>query len=417
MRGLIALLVLLIPAVALPRVVIDITTPGFKRLPVAVYDLIGDTRGISGIVREDLQYSGVFEVVDKDAYVESPYPVFKPTNWLPLGVEMVVKGSVVEESSQLKATVHLYDVVEAKRVYIKTYRAEKVHLRYLAHTIADDIYRAVTGQGSVFRSKIAFIREFGDGTRGVFVMDWDGKRMWDTGVRTGMLLSLHWSPDQKRLIYSSERGKKWGIYMIDFERKRERAVFVSKGVNIAGDFLPSSDAFLFSSSLRGNPDLYIYSLREKKARRLTRRYSIEVSPSVSPDGKRVVFVSDHSGTPQVYVMNIDGSGLRRVTFSGSYNTSPVWSPRGDLIAYVGMVNGRNQIFLVRPDGTGVVQLTDGASNEDPSFSPDGRFIAFTSYRDNYRRVYIMRTNGEGQKPLTPEGMRAFGPSWRPEAIE
>ncbi len=407
-------LILLFPTLLEARVYIDITSPGFREIPIAVYDFMGAREGeeIARIVGEDLSFSGIFSPVDKDAFIETPLPVFDPANWLPLGVELVMKGSVSIEGERIDLTMHLYDVVEARKVLQKRYTSERRFLRVLAHSIANDIYRRITGQDGVFRTKIAFLGFKGE-RRHLYIADWDGKRLRETGITGTNLLRPHWQSDGKRLLYSDARGMKWGVFLLDFQKRKEFMIYSSAGINLAGDFLPDGKGFLFSSSIRGTPDIYIYNLATRKKRRITRWLGIEISPVISPDGGEIAFVSDHGGTPQIYRMGLDGRGLRRVTFEGSYNTSPDWSPRGDRIAYSGRINGRNQIFLVRPDGTDPVQLTERGNNEEPVFSPDGRFIAFTSDRTGHKAVYIMRADGSGQKRISPKRMRAFGPSWSP----
>ncbi len=397
------------------RVLLDITSPGFTAVPIAIYDFLGDERGyrVSEIVREDLRFSGVFAPVDKEAYIETPLPVFDPSNWTPLGVELVVKGSVTTEDGDLVIVLYLYDVVEARKVMQKKYRAKAEFIRPLAHTISNDIYKAITGQDGVFKTKIAFIAEEKD-NRTIYVMDWDGKRLRSTGIRAPLILSLHWSSDGKKLLYSSARGIQWGIYLADFTARKETLIYRSTATNIAGDFLPDGRAFLFSSSKKGSPDIYLYHLRSRRMERITWKRGIEVSPAISPDGKTIAFVSDQTGTPQIYTMGLDGRGLRRISFSSGYSTSPAWSPRGDSIAYAGMVGGRHQIFVVNLKNLEPLQLTVKGNNEEPSFSPDGRFITFTSDRDGYKRVYIMRANGEAQRPVSPGKMRAFGPKWSPK---
>lgn len=417
-----AILILIIfftlpPVPSSSRVFIDITSPGFREIPIAIYDFLGPMEGMSiaQIVREDLEFSGVFTPVDQDAYVETPLPIFDPSNWLPLGVELVVKGSVSIEGDRITLSLHLYDVVEAKKVLQKQYTAEKRFLRVLAHSVSDDIYERITEQPGVFRTKIAYVGQKGK-TRYLYIADWDGKRPWKTGIKGSNLLSPHWAPDGRRLIYSDARGMKWRILLLDFSKRKELLITSSNGINIVGDFLKDGQSFLYSSSVRGTPDIYLRNLKSGKGKRLTKWLGIEISPTASPDGGEIAFVSDHAGSPQIYRMKLDGTDLRRVTYEGSYNTSPDWSPRGDRIAYSGRVNGRNQIFIVKPDGTEPVQLTTKGNNEEPSFSPDGRYIAFTSDRSGDKAVYIMRANGEGIKRISPKGMRAFGPSWSPNKI-
>jgi TolB protein len=394
------------------KVYIDITSPAAMKVPIAIFDFPGASgREISRVLRDDLVFTGLFTYVDKAAYIEPLSQPFNPANWTPLGVETVVKGTVSEDKN-LTVSVRLYDVTDGKEVLNKEYQSEKSLVRPLAHTVAGDIYTALTGQKGVFRTKIMFVGERA-GAKDLYLADWDGHRSRKLGLKGSIILSPHWSSDGNRAIYSSERGRQWGIYLLDFQRMTEKRIFAAKGTNMAGDFFPNKNSFVFSSSKEGSPDLYVYDIGNGNSTRLTSSYGIEVSPAVSPDGGLIAFVSDRGGTPQIYVMRADGSEVRRVTFEGNYNTSPVWSPSGDRIAFSGRRGGKNQICIVKPDGSGLTQLTDVGNNEDPSFSPDGRYLAFTSDRDRTKGVYIMRANGESQERVTPKDLKAFGPRWSP----
>lgn len=394
------------------KVYIDINSPAFKKLPIAIQEFSGPSgREISDIIKDDLEFTGLFEQIDRNAYVEAPSQPFNPKNWIPIGAEAVVKGSV-KEDNDFVLTVSLYDVFEDKEIFKKEYATEKKRIRSLAHGIANDLYQVLAGEKGIFNSRILFIADE-EGGRSIHIMDWDGKNDMRTGVKGNLILCPRLSRNGKKLIYSAEKSRQWSIYMVDFTEMTERIVFSSKGTNMAGDFLPESDDFIFSSSKDGNPDLYILNQKEKNVIKLTSSYSIEVSPAVSPDGKHIAFVSDRGGSPQIYVMRRDGSDMRRTTFEGSYNTSPSWSPKGDRIVFSGRRGTRNQIFTVNPDSSGLIQLTTEGNNEDPSFSPDGRFITFTSDRDGMKGIYIMRVNGESQRRMTPKNLRAFSPRWSP----
>jgi TolB protein len=393
------------------KVYIDISSPAFKKLPIAIQEFSGNSgKEISDIIRDDLTFTGLFFYVDRTAYIENPSQLFNPKNWTPIGVEAVVKGSV-QEGKNLTVTVSLYDVFEGKEIFKKIYAAEREFIRPLSHTIANDIYYTLTGETGIFRSRISFVAKDKDGM-GIYIMDWDGQRITRIGLKGNIILTPRWSRDGTKLIYSVERNRQWGIYLLDFKKASERKVFFSKGTNIAGDFLPEGNDFTFSSSKDGTSDLYIMNLKGDKITKLSSSYGIEVSPSVSPDGKYIAFVSDRGGTPQIYVMHRDGSNVRRITFEGSYNTSPSWSPKGDRIVFVSR-RGTNQIFTVRADGSELIQLTNVRNNEDPSFSPDGRFITYFSDRDGFKSIYIMRANGESQRRITPKNLKASGPRWSP----
>jgi TolB protein len=394
------------------RVYIDITSPAFKKLPIGIHDFSGDSgKEIADIIRDNLDFTGLFEYIDKAAYLENHSQPFNPLNWTPLGTEAVVKGSSKIGEKDLIARVSLYDVFEGKEILRKEYRAEKELLRQLSHAIANDIYYTLTGEKAIFRSRIAFICE-DKGQRELCLMDWDGGRITKTGLRGNVILSPHWSKDGTKIIFSAERNRQWEIFLLDFKSMKEMKVFSARGTNIAGDFLPDGNQFTFSSSKDGTHDLYIMDLKNKDIKKLTSYFGIEVSPAVSPDGRYISFVSDRGGSPQIYTIRTDGSELRRITFEGSYNTSPSWSPRGDKIVFTGR-RVTNQICIVNPDGTGLTQLTTWGNNEGPSFSPDGRYITFSSDRDGLKGVYIMRANGESQKRITTRNMNAYSPRWSP----
>ena len=393
------------------KVYIDISSPGSRKLPIAIEEFSGPSgKEIADIIRNDLEFTGLFAYIDRAAYLENPMQPFSAKNWTPIGVETVVKGSVTE-GKDLSVTAVLYDVFEGKEILRKEYRTERELLRPVSHAIANDIYHALTGEAGVFRSRIVFVGE-DRGEKSISLMDWDGNRMTKTGLKGNIVLTPHWSQDGTKLVYSAERNRQWGIYLLDFKSMRERKIFSSQGTNIAGDFMPEGDVITFSSSKDGTPDIYAMDLASNRIKKLSSSYGIEVSPAVSPDSRYIAFVSDRGGTPQIYVMRKDGSDVRRITFEGTYNTSPSWSPRSDKIVFSGR-RGANQVFMVNPDGTGLTQLTSQGNNEDPSFSPDGRFIAFSSDRDGGKGIYIMRANGESQRRITPRNLRTYGPRWSP----
>lgn len=405
-----SILLLITPAWA--RVYIDITSPAIKKLPIAISDFEGPYgKEVSDIIRNDLDFSGLFDCLDSKAFVETSSQSFNPKNWSVLGAEIVVKGVVRTENGGLNLSVSVYDVTEARGIFRKEYKAGKDFLRPLAHTVSNDIYKEFTGQDGVFRTRIAYVIRHKDHDS-LNIMDWDGYRSFDTGVKGSVILTPRWSKDGNLLLYSSERERRWNIYLLNLKGASEKKVFSSSGTNLAGDIV-SKDEILLSSSKDGNPDIFLYNLAESRLKRLTSSRGIEVSPAISPDGKSIIFVSNRDGTPQLFIMDRDGHSMRRLTFHGPYNTSPSWSPKGDKIVFSGRVGGRNQIFIMDPDGSNLMQLTDLGNNEDPCFSPDGRYIVFTSDRDGEKAIYIMRSNGEAQRRITPKGLRASSPRWSP----
>ena len=399
------------PAVA-AKIYIDITSPGIKRLPIAIQPFVG-AKAVSDIVKADMTFTGLFDCLDDAAQIERPDQPFKTQSWQGLGVEMVVKGLVTSSNPQsLNVIISAYDVTDGKEVLRKEYTAKPDLTRLLAHTISNDIYKILTGQKGIFKTKIAFVGQT-SGTKQLNMMDWDGERMYPMGIKGGIILAPRWSSDGSKLIYSAEKDRKWGIYVLDMNSMRENRTMPLSGISVVGNFFPDNRRFSFSTSKDGYSNISIGDTSGSPGRKIIASPWIDVSPSVSPDGSSVVFVSNRSGSPQIYMSDKEGFGVHRLTFQGNYNTSPSWSPTGNKIVYASMIGSKNQIFTMKPDGSGVTQLTDAGNNEDPCFSPDGRYITFTSNREGPTGIFIIRANGEGLKRLTPKGLRAASPGWSP----
>jgi TolB protein len=395
------------------KIYIDISSPGVKKLPIAIQPFVGATE-VSRIVKADLTFTGLFDCIEDAAQIERPDQPFNMMSWKGLGVEMVVKGVVTSSNaSSMDITVRAFDVADGREVLRKEYSSKRDILRQLSHMIANDIYKILAGQQGIFRSRIAFVSEK-PGSKQLYVMDWDGERMRSLGPRAGIMLAPRWSPDGTKLLYSSEKSRKWGIYLFDLNTSTEINTNVPlSGLSIAGNFFPDNRRFVFSSSREGNANISIGNIGGTAPRRLLATPWIDVSPSVSPDGNSILFVSNRTGGPQLYISDNQGYGIRRITFEGNYNTSPAWSPSGDMIVFASQIGGKNQIFTIKTDGTGITQLTKDGNNEDPSFSPDGRYIVFSSTRQGSKGIFIIRANGEGLLRITPRGFRSASPAWSP----
>src|SRR5208283_1597972 len=253
--------------------------------------------------------------------IERPDQPFNAASWQGLGAELVVKGRVsFFAAGKFLVTVSAYDVSDGREVLKKEYSAATDLTRLLAHSIANDIYTVLTGQQGIFKTKIAFIADK-RGKKELELMDWDGHRMQETGITSGILLTPHWSSDKAKLLYSAERQRQWGIYLLDINTMKERTLLLTNGLNLAGNFFPNNYQFVFTASKDLNSGIYTANLGSLRSTKIISSPWIDVSPSVSPDGKSIVFVSNRSGNPQIYLADRDGYGMSRLTFQGNYNTS------------------------------------------------------------------------------------------------
>ena len=426
-RLLVSLFLLLVPSVSGAVLYIDINAPGGKRMPVALPDFVvtgGDAslaRELPGAIGGDLAMTSLFDVIPRPAYLErivtehfSGKPLSFP-DWKMIGTEAAVIGKVEVLGDQMTVEMRLYDVSLGNMLVGKKYTGPAGRFRQMAHKFANEVLYAFTGVRGIFDTEIAFSArpEKGKGKE-IYIIGLDGNDLKQVTDNRSFNLFPRWSPDGKRLAYTSYRTGVPQIYLRNLADGTDRLVVRYGNSKSPGSFSPSGDSLYATLSVEGNSDIYRVSLAGSGVQRVVGGWGIEVSPSVSPDGKTLAFVSNRGGLPQIYVKDAGSSDERRISQAGYYSTSPSWSPAGDRIAYTSFTDGKYSIYTVLPDGSDHRLVISGNGDcVDPSFSPDGRYLVYTFRKNGYSELKIASVDGRWQRGLF-KGLSAAGsPSWSP----
>jgi TolB protein len=419
-----AFLLSALPAAAQQRPYIDVGSPTFQPLPIAVADFQGegDVRGkdFSAVVRSDLALSGLFDVLDPKGFLADAAegytaPSIRFTRWADVGAEGLAKARIRRSGGELlEGELHLYEVRAGREALSATVKASASDARALGHRIADEIVRYYTREPGVFSTKIVAIRK----ARGVFelvVFDADGKNPRALLTERAIMLTPSWRPDGKEILVTSYRGGRpeiWSYRLADRSFRKLSPIANAMG----GVYSPDGRRIAFTASEGGNADVWVMNADGSGAQRLTRDPALDLSPAWSPDGKRLAFVSDRAGTPQLYLMNADGSAARRLTFQGNYNQTPQWSPRGDLVAFTARDERKVfDVFVISPDSGKVDRITQdqGRTNEEPSWAPNGRLVVFKTDRNGAAQLVVADPRGERQTVIAGGVGDLSAPAWGP----
>ena len=141
---------------------------------------------------------------------------------------------------------------------------------------------------------------------------------------------IHWSPDSRRLLFTSERTDWNHVYVIDADATGS----VAEPLQLtSGSFTVTSNqvydrfevtpvwsrggsTILFPSNEAGTPERHLYEVPMDGGewRLVTPLRGVHLSSTPSPDGSRVAYLySNHTALPELYVQEIDSGEPRRLT--------------------------------------------------------------------------------------------------------
>jgi TolB protein len=395
-----------------------ISGSGFTKIKIAVPDPAADpllkatSREIAQTVRDDLAFSGYFDVIDPALYplVETSPEASPDAAWASLGADDVVVGRLTAPPGRIDLRTKLGTTAPATTLFDRRYGGPPDLARRVAHQLADDIVQQLTGQPGIALTWIAFVSKHGKGKE-IYMMDYDGQRVRRITTTGSINLMPTWSPVAQRLAFMSWRTGAPAIDILESDGRVARAQTAGGTMNIAPDWSPDGRRIVYASNATGNSDIFILDLAAGRSVRLTSSPAIDTSPTFSPNGREIAFTSDRSGSPQIYVMDAEGLNARRLAGGDEYADAAAWSPKGDKIAYASRIEGRFDIVVVDVTTSEATRLTHGeGNNENPRWSPDGRHLVFASSRAGSYDLYTMRADGSDVRRLT-KGGECETPDW------
>ncbi len=266
------------------------------------------------VVRDDLQFSGILDLVSPSFYppqAPSQPSELRNLTWTdaPANASMVAFGNLTESTPEVAIQAWLFDVrnPSSQPVVAKVYRGAPTdaQVRRFAHQFADEIINKLSGGlPSIAGTQIAFVSSR-TGTKELWLMDYDGANQHPLTTLRSIALTPRWSPDSSRIAFTCfkpmNRVTSAQLCMYSMDTGKLVSFPQFKGSNSSPSWNPDGSQIIFSSSMQGNPELYVCEANGGRPRRLTNSSGANTSATWNPKtGQTVVFVSDRGGVPQLY---------------------------------------------------------------------------------------------------------------------
>lgn len=242
-----------------------------------------------------------------------------------------------------------------------------------------------------------------------------------------------WSPDGSQLVfispcrerlefYDKEYYNDASLYMINVDGTGLKQLTTIPGSDYDPAWSPDGKRIAFTSLRDGRKEIYVLTLESGVATRLTNSSGdIEnIQPSWSPFSNQIAYTVKRFGAYQIWVMSDTGQSNVQIARSGQqfWDYFPVWGPDGETLLFNQRDLGPTRPWLMTiryedRESKSPTQLDFPKPIEDVKFSPDGLWLVFESLDNSFNRdIYFMNVGGDRTR-LTSDPADEFDAVWRP----
>ncbi len=412
---------------------VDIVAGAAEPIPIAVQKFergdgvrADDAATVRAVVESDLKSTGLFRIVAHDAFPEyvkmNEMPDFQL--WTAIKTQVLVQAQMsVIDGGKYKLEFYVWDVAGKEQIEAQSLVASKKAVRRLGHIMADAIYERLTGEIGYFDTQIVFIAETGPIDKRVkrmAIMDQDGHGMRYLSDKDTFVMSPHFSPNMRTIVFLSYRDDDPMVWTFDLDTGEQRRLGQFGGMSFAPRFSPDGSRVALSLVKNGITHIYEYDIAAKSLRQLTFGHSLNTSPSYSPDGKKMAFNSDRSGRQQIHILDLETGTEERLTYGAGRYATPAWSPDGQFIAFTKMADDTFYIGIMDPRGRNEKILAGGWYMEAPSWAPGSRRLVYYETEkafDGIERISHIRSvdiTGQNLYDIElPDDVNGVEPTWSP----
>jgi Tol biopolymer transport system component len=274
-------------------------------------------------------------------------------------------------------------------------------------------------------------------------MNADGTNQRNLTNHLGEDMLPAWSPDGRRIAFTSDRDGNKEIYVMNADGTNQRNLtnysaedMLPAWSPVALPTLPAAPLFDFAISVtpssrtaaQGGSVATTVRARRTGGPATSASFTIAGLPtgvtaspsswswSLGDQHRDVTFTVGANAPVGTHTITIQGEGVTRTaTFTLTVTAGRQARGQKGQIAFMSTRDHNPEIYVMNVDGTNQRRLTNHtALDEHPAWSPDGTKIAFTSKRDGNDEIYVMNADGTNQRRLTNHRGRDWYPAWSPD---
>lgn len=244
-----------------------------------------------------------------------------------------------------------------------------------------------------------------------------------------------WTPDDKRIVYSSKRNGVKQVCMVRLDGSQPVQLTVNDSNTNVLDISFDGSKILYSTD-REESDVWGTRLDQQKESQLTSDTGIKLWPDVSPDGKTVAYQYIRGATAAtIFNSQLMAKSVASETSDiqlASDGFAPKWSPDGKQAAFLRSAHGTYNLWMVHATGGDAKALTttggvmfggfsllpyNRMQTQDFQWSRDSAHLTYCATTSNLANVWQVGIDGSAPVELSntnDPSVRFFNPTWSPD---
>ncbi len=235
------------------------------------------------------------------------------------------------------------------------------------------------------------------------------------------------------LAFITKSGENDALHLYDVKKLEKVETIRFKNLVVLGSpsWSPDGKRIVFSSIDKGgNNDLYLYDIQDRSLLKLTDDFYDDRDPSWCPTGDVIAFSSDRTpfgaqGKYNLFTYDLSTGGISFVTHSDDNYYAPSWSRDGRWLAFTSDAGGSQNIWMMDvsvadPQARAMKRITNFVTGAyDPSWGDSDELVctAFENFSFQIRKVPNVSMKYDSSATVKSFDFSNVGPVWQGRKLE